>query len=83
MFAIVSSIFAMIFMLFFDAILSVRLGQMGVAEKNIGFLFAIPALTYALSAPLIGLLCRKIRSMYVTQFSFLLAGVSLYLFGPS
>jgi hypothetical protein len=83
LFAIIASIFAMIFMLFFDAILSVRLQQMGVEEKNIGFIFALLPMFYALAAPFVGLLCRKVRTMFVTQFSFLLAFIALLLFGPS
>lgn len=64
--AIISAIFAMIFMLFFDAILSVRLEHMGVADKHIGFFFALIPLFYAITSPFIGLLCRKIKSIYVT-----------------
>lgn len=66
LFAIISAIFAMIFMLFFDAILSVRLEYMGVADKNIGFIFALGPFCYAISAPFIGLLCKRLTSRYIT-----------------
>jgi MFS family permease len=42
MFAVIASVFAMVFMIFYDSILSNRLKQLGVAENNIGKLLGFP-----------------------------------------
>jgi hypothetical protein len=39
MFAIVASIFAMVFMIFYDSIMSKRLVELGVAEASVGKYF--------------------------------------------
>ena len=66
MLAIVASIFAMIFMLFFDSILSLRLVALNLNPDYIGYVFALGAFLYALSAPFVGMLCRIIPRRYVT-----------------
>lgn len=83
MMASVSSIFAMIFMLFTDTIFTNYALSVGVSEDYIGFVFAMPCLVYTISAPLVGLLCKRIRRMYLTQVAFLLSFVGLVLLGPS
>jgi len=40
-------------------------------------------LTYALSAPFIGLLTKDIARRYVTCASFFIATIALFMFGPS
>ena len=92
--ATISSIIAMIFMLFFDSILAVHLIiEMGVSENVagnfkvyfsfIGYYFALICFTYALSSPLIGYLMRHLPRRYITCCSFFLAFVALLMMGPS
>lgn len=73
----------MIIMLFFDSILSLRLETMGVPDNDIGYIFALGCLCYALTSPIVGILCKYVSSRIITLVAFLLAGMSLFLFGPS
>ena len=95
--ASVSSMFSMIFMLFFDSILSDHLKyEQDVNENSIGkqpivliinnylgYFFALVCLTYAISSPFIGYLTKFIDRKYVTCSSFFIATISLFMFGPS
>ena len=81
--ASITSIFAMIAMLFMDTIYANYLISVGVPETNIGYFFALCCLVYSICAPFVGWLCKYIPKIYLTQFSFLIAFVSLILFGPS
>lgn len=83
MMASVSSIFAMIFMLFMDTIFSNYLLSIHVSEDYIGYIFAIPCGIYSVCSPLVGKLCQYVDKIYLTQFAFLLSFVALILFGPS
>jgi len=49
----------------------------------LGFFFALICLTYAISAPFIGLLTRVVARRYVTCASFFIATLALFMFGPS
>jgi predicted MFS family arabinose efflux permease len=67
MIAALASMFAMIFMLFFDSILSNRLkDNFGVSEKESGYFFALGAFCYAFSSPFVGMLCKVMPRKYVT-----------------
>ena len=77
----VSSIFAMVFMLFMDTIYSNYLISFGVSEKNIGYFFALSCLVYSIFSPLVGMLCNYIAKPYLTQFAFVMSFFSLILFG--
>lgn len=55
--AALSATFALMFMLFFDSILSIRLIDLGVNEDYIGYIFSVACFCYALSAPIAGYLC--------------------------
>jgi MFS family permease len=79
----VSSMFAMIFMLFMDTIYSNYLILVGVPETSVGYFFALACLVYSIFAPLVGILCNYIAKPYLTQFAFIMSFVSLILFGPS
>lgn len=93
--ACVSSIFAMIFMLYYDTIYSDYLIASGVSKnligkilsfgisKNTGYFFVLGSLVYTISSPVVGWLCNKFQKMYITLFAFILASVALFLFGPS
>lgn len=84
MMASISSMFSMIFMLFFDSILSDHLKyEQKVDENAIGYFFALVCLTYAISSPFIGMLTKVIDRKYVTCSSFFIATISLFMFGPS
>lgn len=64
--ASISSIFAMIFMLFMDTILSNYLLKIGVGEDYIGYVFALPCFIYSVSAPIVGYLCKFVPKLYLT-----------------
>jgi MFS family permease len=66
MMASISSIFAMIFMLFTDTIFSNYAISIGVSDQYIGYIFAMPCLVYTICAPMVGILCKYIRKMYLT-----------------
>ena len=55
---------------------------MGVADSNIGFIIALGALTYAVTAPCIGFL-KNIPRRYITFVAFCISVVALFMFGPS
>eukprot|EP00347_Sterkiella_histriomuscorum_P004444 403360434 len=83
MMASISSIFAMIFMLFYDTILSDQLLEIGVSKNLVGYMFGLMSLIYTLSSPIAGWLCQKLKKIYITQLAFILASISLFFFGPS
>lgn len=56
--AALSAMFTMMFMLFFDGILSLRLIDLGVNEDNVGYIFAIGPFCYSFSAPFAGYVCK-------------------------
>lgn len=56
--AIVSAMFAMIFMLFYEPIFTPYLvNQYGFPKKKVGYTLAIGCFTYAVASPLVGMLC--------------------------
>lgn len=83
MFALMSACVAMIFMFFFDSILSDHIVKDLSMETDIGYFFGLICLAYAISAPIVTLLCRYIKRRYVSLFSYLIATAGLLCFGPS
>lgn len=83
--AIVSSMFAMIFMLFYEPVFTnyIAIQQGWVAKDNVGYCLAIGCFTYAFASPLVGVLCSKIARRYVTCMAFVFCAISLFLLGPS
>jgi MFS family permease len=83
--AIISSMFAMIFMLFYEPVFTayIAVQQKWVAKDNVGYCLAIGCFTYAFASPLVGLLCSKIARRYITCMAFVLCSISLFLLGPS
>lgn len=82
--AIISSMFAMVFMLFYEPVLSNYLiHNFGVSENVVGYYFSIGCFTYALASPCVGMLCSRIPRRYVTLAAFLMVAISMYLLGPS
>lgn len=82
--AIVSSMFAMIFMLFYEPVLSKYLvEEYDVSENVVGYYFSIGCFTYAFASPLVGFLCAKIARRYVTLAAFLMVSFSMFLLGPT
>ena len=64
--ACISSIFAMIFMLFYDTILSDHLIYLGVSESVIGYVFALGCLVYAIFCPIVGHLANHVPKIFLT-----------------
>ena len=84
MVTIVSAAMAMVFMLFFNAILSDHLiHAYGLEEDQCGYIMALGALFYAVSSPLVGVIFDGVPRRYVTQLAFIIATVALLYFGPS
>lgn len=83
--AIVSSMFAMIFMLFYEPVFTnyIAVNRGWVAKDNVGYCLAIGCFTYAFASPLVGVLCSKIARRYVTCMAFIFCSISLFLLGPS
>jgi len=82
--AIISAMFAMIFMLFYEPLFTPYItNQYGIDKTKVGYFLAIGCFTYAFGSPLVGVLCSKIDRKYITQIAFFLCGISLLIFGPS
>lgn len=84
MMAIVSAIFAMMFMLFFDGILTMHLiSDLNIGENSAGYFFALICATYALSSPFVGILATFAPRRWLTFLSFCVASIALLMLGPS
>lgn len=92
--AIVSSVFAMIFMLFYEPVLTTYLsseyhlsdkyfGMKFFPDNIIGYVLALGCFAYAISSPLVGMLCSKVPRRYITLSAFIFCGCSMFVFGPS
>jgi Na+/melibiose symporter-like transporter len=81
--ASISSIFAMIFMIFYDTIYSNYLLSAGIPKEYIGYFFALGCAVYSIFSPIVGYICKFVPKLYLTQFSFVMAFISLIMFGPS
>ncbi len=66
MMASVSSIIAMVIMLFMDTIYSNYLLSVGVGEDYIGYFFALACFVYSVCSPLVGYLCKWIPKIFMT-----------------
>jgi len=83
--AIISSMFAMIFMLFYEPVFTkyIAVDQKWMKEEQVGYVLAIGCFTYAFGSPLVGMLCQKMKRSYITCMAFIFCGISLFLLGPS
>ena len=81
--ACISSIFAMIFMNFFDTIYANYLLSVGIPKEYVSYFFFLGCAIYAIFSPIVGYLCKFIAKPYLTQFSFFVSFISLIMFGPS
>jgi MFS family permease len=82
--AIVSAMFAMIFMLFYEPLFTPYLEKAYTFPKDkVGYTLAIGCFTYAVASPLVGMLCAKMERKYITLMAFFFCGISLLMFGPS
>ena len=54
--AIISAMFAMIFMLFYEPIYTPYMAQF-MEPENVGYTLSIGCFTYAVASPLVGMLC--------------------------
>lgn len=79
----VSSILAMIFMVFYETIYSDHMITLGVSENVIGYLFALGCAVATIFSPIVGCLCKIFPKMILTQFAFFAGALSLVMFGPS
>jgi sugar phosphate permease len=80
----ISAALAMIFMLFFNAIIGDHMeAQFGIDPLDAGYFMSLGALTYALSSPFVGAVFNGVPRRYVFFLGFVLATVSLLYFGNS
>jgi MFS family permease len=84
MMSVLSAVLAMIFMLFFESILTMHLiNDMKLSENTAGYFFGLICATYAISSPFVGCLTTFIARKWLTFSAFLIAFVALLMFGPS
>jgi predicted MFS family arabinose efflux permease len=83
--AIISAMFAMIFMLFYEPVFTpyIVANKWLMDEDLVGYFLAIGCFTYAFGSPLVGVLCGKIQRRYVTCMAFVFCSISLFLLGSS
>lgn len=92
--ALVSSVFAMIFMLFYEPVLTIYLqkeynlsneyfGMIIFIDKIIGYVLALGCFSYAFCSPLVGMLCAKVPRRYITMSAFIYCGLGMFVLGPS
>lgn len=72
-----------IFMFFYESILTEHLVNIGIGKSETGYFFGLVSFVYTLSSLLIGYLCHFIKRRYLTQFSLLLSALALFCLGPS
>ena len=82
--AVLSAFIGMIFMFFFDSILSEHLDKdMNIDPKYNGYFFGLVCFSYIGSAIVVGKISIKVKRRYLTQASFLITSIALFCFGPS
>jgi len=81
--AILLCTLSMICILYTDPILSIRLTDLGLNPKNVGYAFAIIGLAFGLGGPVAGLLSSKFSKKFVMQIGLVLCAGSCLLVGPS
>ena len=64
--AVISSTVAMIFMFFFDTILSDHLLDIGISDIDIGYFFALICFAYLISALIVNWLSKKMKRRFIT-----------------
>ena len=78
-----ASTFAMMFLLSLESIISIRFDDLGVSEDNIGYIFAVMCLAFALGSILTGYLCKYLSTPVITILALIFSAISLILLGPS
>jgi MFS family permease len=79
----ISGSFAMLFLVCFDSILSLRLKEFHVEDAHIGYVFAVPCLCYAFCSIYVGTLCKYMHRRNVTLLAFMFNTFALCVLGPS
>jgi sugar phosphate permease len=82
-FCIITVIFALTFSVFFEPFMSDHLTSLGFKSSNIGYLFAIFATAYTISAFLVGPMSKRISSRYISFISYMVVAFACTLYGPS
>ena len=74
---------SMLCILYMDPILSVRLTDLGMNEKNVGYAFALIGIAFGLGGPSAGYLCSKLSKQLVMQLGLICCAGSCIVAGPS
>ena len=81
--ALVANFFGIVCLQYLDPTLSEHMIDLGMSEDDVGFAFALFGFTWAVGAPIVGLVCQYVNGRTVVAVSFIMIGVSLLLTGPS
>jgi len=81
--AILAKLVSVICVSSIDPILSLHMMDLGWSEDDSGFGLAIYATAWAIGAPLVGVLCQRIRRRVVIFLAFNWLTLALLLVGPS
>jgi sugar phosphate permease len=80
---LLSTILICIYQSFNSAVIALVIEGYGVPDFAVGYIFAIPCLTYIFSSAIVSLVIKKLPRKLFFLFSFMLATVALLLMGPS
>lgn len=79
-FLVISScVFASIFLMFNEPIISEQLVKTGLSDQLVGYVFGLACIAYALAAPLIACLASRFNKESLSFFAFLLSGIQLFI----
>jgi MFS family permease len=75
--------FSLIFLVCFDSILALRVKSFGYDNSQVGFIFALPCIVYAVTASFVGKACKVYEVRTITFVAFVGNTLSLLILGPS
>ena len=82
--AVLTSMFAMILMMFYEPFLSIHyVTHFGIDEIYVGYYFGIGCFALAFGSPIVGYLCDIVDRRILNSLAFFLVGIALFVFGPS
>jgi sugar phosphate permease len=80
---LITIVLVCIYQSFNSAIIALVIEGYGIPSYAVGYIFALPSLTYTFSSAIVSLFIEKVPRKLFFFCSFLLATISLLLMGPS
>jgi sugar phosphate permease len=80
---LITIVLVCIYQSFNSAIISLVIEGYGIPNYAVGYIFALPCLTYTFSTAIVSLFIRKVPRKLFFLCSFILATISLLIMGPS